>query len=83
MNSPVVAEMNEEYFESLRNKLKQGIRSWPFEYLEYTHWRTKTFIAWLTITSICKLPKSAQSSSLPLKRLTNSLVDFQMQDLSD
>lgn len=27
MNSPVVAEMNEEYFESLRNKLKQGIRS--------------------------------------------------------
>ena len=27
MNSPVVAEMNEEYFHSLRNKLKQGMRS--------------------------------------------------------
>jgi hypothetical protein len=27
MNSPVVAEMNEEYFASLRNKIKQGIRS--------------------------------------------------------
>jgi hypothetical protein len=27
MNSPVVAEMNEEYFQSLHNKLKQGIRS--------------------------------------------------------
>ena len=27
MNSPVVAEMNEEYFQSLRDKLKQGIRS--------------------------------------------------------
>jgi hypothetical protein len=27
MNAPVVAEMNEEYFQSLRNKLKQGIRS--------------------------------------------------------
>jgi antitoxin ParD1/3/4 len=27
MNSPVVAEMNEAYFESLRNKLKHGMRS--------------------------------------------------------
>ncbi len=27
MNSPVVAEMNEAYFQSLRNKLKQGMRS--------------------------------------------------------
>ena len=27
MNSPVVAEMNKAYFESLRNKLKHGMRS--------------------------------------------------------
>ena len=27
MNSPVVGKMNEEYFQALRNKLKQGIRS--------------------------------------------------------
>jgi hypothetical protein len=27
MNAPVVVEMNEEYFQSLRNKIKQDIRS--------------------------------------------------------